>query len=121
LSQDRELRQEELTIPEYVSSRGARLEGILGRVSDAPLREGNRIALLRNGPDTYDDWLAAITRAERWIHLDNYIFENDEIGNKFAETLSAKAKEGVRVRVLHDWFGCMDVPRSFWRAMREAG
>jgi hypothetical protein len=25
------------------------------------------------------------------------------------------------VRVLHDWFGCMDVPRSFWRGMREAG
>ena len=27
----------------------------------------------------------------------------------------------VRVRVLHDWFGCMNVPRSFWRGMREAG
>ena len=36
-------------------------------------------------------------------------------------TLSAKAAEGVRVRVLHDWFGCMDVPRSFWKSMREAG
>jgi len=97
------------------------LEGILGRVSDAPLREGNSIQLLKNGPDTYDDWLAAIARAQRWIHLDNYIFANDEIGNRFAEALSAKAKEGVRVRVLHDWFGCMDVPRSFWNGMREAG
>ena len=110
-----------LNIPEYVASRGARLEGILGRVSDAPLRDGNRLALLKNGPDTYDDWLAAIARAERWIHLDNYIFANDEIGNRFAGALSAKAKEGVRVRVLHDWFGCMDVPRSFWKGMREAG
>jgi cardiolipin synthase len=97
------------------------LEGILGRVSDAPLRDGNRIALLKNGPDTYDDWLAAIARAQRWVHLDNYIIANDEIGNRFAEALSAKAKEGVRVRVLHDWFGCMNVPRSFWRSMREAG
>ena len=25
------------------------------------------------------------------------------------------------MRVLHDWFGCMDVPRSFWKGMREAG
>ena len=72
--------------------------------------------LLKNGPDTYDDWLAAIARAERWIHLDNYIFENDEIGNRFAEALSAKAAEGVSVRVLHDWFGCLNVPRSFWQA-----
>ena len=75
----------------------------------------NSIQLLKNGPDTYDDWLGAIARAQRWIHLDNFIFANDEIGNRFAEALSAKAKEGVRVRVLHDWFGCMNVPRSFWR------
>jgi cardiolipin synthase A/B len=121
LTQDGELRQDDLDVPEYAAQRGARLEGILGRVSDAPLRDGNSIQLLKNGPDTYDHWLAAIARAQRWIHLDNYIIANDEIGNKFAEALSAKAKEGVRVRVLHDWFGCLDVPRSFWNGMREAG
>jgi cardiolipin synthase A/B len=121
LTQDRELRDEDHEVPEYAASRGARLEGILGRVSDAPLREDNRISLLKNGPDTYDDWLQAIARAERWVHLDNYIFANDEVGNRFADALSAKAKEGVQVRVLHDWFGCMGVPRSFWRGMREAG
>jgi cardiolipin synthase A/B len=121
LSQERDIRHEEPTTPEYAAWRGARLEGILGRVSDAPLRNGNSIQLLKNGPDTYEDWLQAIGRAERWIHLDNYIIANDEIGNKFAEALSAKAREGVQVRVLHDWFGCMNVPRSFWRGMREAG
>jgi cardiolipin synthase A/B len=121
LRQDRDLEHENLAVPEYAASRGARLEGILGRVSDAPLRAGNSIALLKNGPDTYDDWLRAIARAKKWIHLDNYIIANDEIGNKFADALSEKAKEGVKVRVLHDWFGCMDVPRSFWNRMREAG
>ncbi|HSK82113.1 MAG TPA: phospholipase D-like domain-containing protein [Rubrobacter sp.] len=121
MRQDRELGNEDLNVPEYAASRGARLEGILGRVSDAPLRDGNQIELLKNGPDTYEDWLAAIARAKRWVHLDNYIFANDEIGHRFAEALSSKAKEGVRVRVLHDWFGCMDVPRSFWNGMREAG
>src|SRR5829696_8361250 len=121
LSQDHELQPDNLSIPDYVASRGARLEGILGRVSDATLRGDNRISLLKNGPDTYDEWLAAIGRAERWIHLDNYIIANDVVGNRFASALSAKARESVRVRVLHDWFGCMDVPRSFWRGMRDAG
>ena len=121
MSQDRELHNEDQGVPDYAAQRGARLEGILGRVSDAPLRQNNGISLLKNGPDTYDDWLTAISRAKRWIHLDNYIIANDEVGNRFARALSAKAREGVRVRVLHDWFGCMDVPRSFWRGMREAG
>ena len=121
MPRDRELPHEDHEVPEYAAQRGARLDGILGRVSDAPLREDNRISLIKNGPDTYDDWLEAIARARSWIHLDNYIIANDEVGNRFARALSAKAREGVRVRVLHDWFGCMNVPRSFWRGMREAG
>jgi hypothetical protein len=32
-----------------------RLDGALARASDAPLREGNHLELLRNGPDTYED------------------------------------------------------------------
>ena len=93
----------------------------MGRTSDAPLRQGNSLELLKNGPNTYDDWIAAIGRAKRWVHLDNYIFQNDTTGQRFAEALSAKAGQGVPVRVLHDWFGCLDVPRSFWRGMTEAG
>jgi cardiolipin synthase len=102
-------------------SPGGRLDRAVARASGAPLREGNRLELLTNGPNTYDDWLAAIARARRWVHLDNYIFENDATGKRFAEALAAKAAEGVKVRVLHDWFGCMDVPRSFWKGLRDAG
>jgi cardiolipin synthase len=103
------------------TSRRNRPDRPLARASDAPLREGNRLELLKDGPSTYDDWLAAIARARRWVHLDNYIFENDTTGKRFAQALAAKAAEGARVRVLHDWFGCMDVPRSFWQELRKAG
>jgi len=101
--------------------RGARLDRALARTSDASLREGNRLELLKNGPRTYDDWLAAIARARRWVHLDNYIFQDDSTGQRFAMALAEKASEGVKVRVLYDWFGSSDVPRSFWRGLREAG
>jgi cardiolipin synthase len=102
-------------------SRDGRLEIALARASDAPLREGNRLRLLKNGPDTYDDWISAITRAERWVHLENYIFRADGVGQRFADALCEKAAEGVRVRVLYDWFGCLDTPRAFWRRLRSAG
>jgi cardiolipin synthase len=100
---------------------GGRLDRAMARASDAPLREGNRLVLLKDGPDTYDDWLAEISRAERWVHLENYIFRADEVGHRFAEALCEKAAEGVRVRVLYDWFGCLDTPRAFWRRLRSAG
>ncbi|MDQ3506962.1 MAG: phospholipase D-like domain-containing protein [Actinomycetota bacterium] len=98
-----------------------RLNKALARASDAPLREGNRLGLLLNGPNTYDEWLAEISGAEKYIHLENYIFRNDGVGGRFAEALSRKASESVPVRVLYDWFGCLDVPRSFWRDMRSSG
>ncbi|HEX4992510.1 MAG TPA: hypothetical protein VFV45_04705, partial [Rubrobacteraceae bacterium] len=39
---------------------GERLDRALARTSDAPLREGNRLELLKNGPHNYDDWFAAV-------------------------------------------------------------
>jgi cardiolipin synthase len=103
-----------------VTVQRGRLDRALARASDAPLRDGNHLELLRNGPDTYEDWLAAIAGAKRWVHLDNYIFQDDEVGERFAKALIAKAAEGVKVRMLYDWFGSLDVKRSFWRRLREA-
>lgn len=99
----------------------SRLDRAMARVSDSPLRYGNDLSLLENGPTTYEDWLAEIRNAQRWVHLENYIFRDDEIGYRFADVLSAKARQGVPVRILYDWFGSMDVPRSFWEELRRAG
>src|ERR671921_350098 len=110
-----------LTATTETPSRGGRLDIALARASDAPLREGNRVTLLKDGPNTYDDWIAEIARAERWVHLENYIFRADKVGYRFAEALCEKAQEGVPVRVLYDWFGCLDTPRAFWRRLRSAG
>ncbi len=100
---------------------GGRRDRALARTSDAPLWEGNRLALLKNDPNTYDDWLAAIGRARHRVHLENYIFRADRVGRRFAEALAEKAIEGVKARVLYDWFGSMDVPRSFWQRLRKTG
>jgi hypothetical protein len=37
-----------------------RVQQAFERVSDAPLREGTRLSLLKNGPQTYDEWLEEI-------------------------------------------------------------
>ena len=72
----------------------------LGRTSGAELREGNSLVLLRNGYATFADWLRAIRGAERWIHLENYIFFDGEIGRAFADALAERVEAGVTVRVL---------------------
>ncbi len=110
--------------PAGMTTAGSREESVgraFERVSDAPLRKGNRLTLLRNGPRTYDEWLEEIGRAGRWIHLENYIFKADGVGRRFAGALKEKAREGVPVRILYDWYGSKATPSSLWRELRGAG
>jgi len=92
------------------------------RVADAALSEGNAIELLRDGPDNFPRWLDAIAKAERCVHLENYIVEDDKIGTAFADELIEAAARGVRCRVLYDWMGCRTRTKpAFWDRLVEAG
>ncbi|HLU25884.1 MAG TPA: phospholipase D-like domain-containing protein [Longimicrobiales bacterium] len=97
------------------------LQRALGRATEAPVIPGNRAALLVDGPVAYPAMLALIADAKRRVHFENYIFRPDRTGRRFAEALAARARAGVEVRVLYDWFGSLSTPPSFWAALRDAG
>jgi cardiolipin synthase len=92
------------------------------RAAGAPLIVGNTVRLLKDAAENYPAWLDAMTAATTTIHFEIYIFYDDEIGTRFAEVLTAKSHEGVRVRLLYDWFGSIGKTSSrFWRKLCEAG
>jgi cardiolipin synthase len=92
------------------------------RAAGAPLVEGNAVRLLKDAAENYPAWLAAIEAAERTILFESYIFSDDTIGRKFRDALAAKARAGVRVRVLHDWLGSPGkVFRGLWKPLEAAG
>jgi cardiolipin synthase A/B len=94
----------------------------LSRASGAPLVLGNQARILEDADGNYPVWLAAIRAARRVIYLENYIFEEDEVGNAFAEALAERAQAGVRVRLIRDWLGTRTgSSRSFWRRLTIAG
>lgn len=97
-------------------------EQAFARAAGAPLIEGNSIRLLRNAQENYPAWLAAIESAERYIHFESYIMHEDSQGQMFAAALAAKARAGVRVRVIYDWAGALNATSNrFWQRLREAG
>jgi len=96
-------------------------ERLFSRVAQAAPVEGNAVRLLRDGAENYPAWLDAIAAARRTVHFENYIIRADVIGERFADALIAKAREGVAVRVLYDWMGCITTPRRYWRRLRAAG
>jgi cardiolipin synthase len=82
---------------------------------------GNRVDLLIDGPDAYGTMLDTIARATRWIHFENYIIRHDTEGKRFADALIARAREGLRVRVLYDAVGSYSTRRKMWRELRAGG
>ena len=96
-------------------------ERAMVRSSDAGQIRGNSARLLVDGTSAFPAWLAAISGARRWIHLENYILRDDLAGRAFRDALAEKARAGVPVRVLYDWVGCWATPRSFWRPLVQAG
>ena len=82
---------------------------------------GNRIELQFEGSNTFAAWLAAIASARKFVYFENYLVRHDSVGREFRDALIQKAREGVPVYIIYDWFGCWATPRSFWRPLREAG
>jgi len=98
------------------------LDQAFTRAAGAPLVTGNGVRLLKDAAENYPAWLAAIHGAEHRIFFENYIFHDDETGAAFAEALKAKARDGVRVRLIYDWMGGVGkASHKFWHALRAAG
>lgn len=101
---------------------GLLIQQVLTRASGAEPIPGNRARMLCDARENYPAWLDAIKAAQRWIHFETYIIHDDEVGLQFAEAMAARARDGIKVRVLYDWWGTFKLrPRRFWRILRDAG
>ena len=98
------------------------VEQAYARATGAPLVEGNRVRLLRDAEENYPAWLEAIAAARHTIHFESYIIHEDATGHEFADALIARAREGIRIRLIYDWLGGVGkTSRKFWRRLRDAG
>jgi len=101
--------------------RDPQFERTMSQLLGPPILPGNLIAPLRNGVEIFPAMLQAIEEAERTITLETYIYWSGRIAERFSEALSAKAREGVKVHVLLDAFGCNCRDGESLRRMRRAG
>ena len=93
------------------------------RLSDEPDFGGNRFHLLgdRHGQDTFGELRRQIKGAKRRISLSTYILSDDAVGREIVNLLTARAKEGIEVRLLVDAIGSFGIPLRLCRPLRRAG
>jgi cardiolipin synthase len=66
-----------------------------------------------NGEKKFPEVLEALRAAQDHIHIEYYIFEDDDIGNQIKDVLIQKALAGVQVRFIYDDFGSRSIRGRF--------
>jgi cardiolipin synthase A/B len=94
-----------------------RLQTLLG----TPATTGNEIRVLRNGVEIFPAMLDAIDAAEHTVDLVTFVYWRGAIARRFADTLSAAARRGCRVRVLLDAVGARKLDDALVDQMKGAG
>ncbi len=90
-------------------------------VADGPLTVGNDAVLLQDGPATYRAMFAAIDAARDHINMETYIFDDDEVGQRFAQALINKQRQGVAVHLIRDSVGTLGTPGAFFQTLVDSG
>ncbi|MDR1497406.1 MAG: phospholipase D-like domain-containing protein [Puniceicoccales bacterium] len=105
-----------------------RIAGIITRSGGGPPTPsapegGNGITLLddKDGIATWKALCAEIAAAKTSIHITTYLLGHDETGTEIVRLLSARAREGVQVRLLVDALGSLGVRWRLCDPLIKAG
>jgi len=93
----------------------ASLSGVATALGSAPMRTGNRVELLTSGEETFQRIFDAVARARHHVHIEKYTFRSDKLGGRLLDLLTARAREGIQVRLIVDAVGSFGI----WRLIRR--
>lgn len=91
------------------------------QLAHIPFVDGNRAELLIDGKAIFESIFDGIDAAEDYLLVQFYIVRDDKRGRELQRRLIRRAREGVRVYVLFDSIGSLDLSRSYISELTEAG
>jgi len=83
--------------------------------------DGNRITLLTRGTEYFPQLEAACDEARHEIHVETYIYDGDEAGQRIGAALKRAARRGVATHLLMDGYGSKRLARRFIADLAQAG
>ena len=94
---------------------------LIKKLKGSSVYNGNKITFYTDGESKFKAFLEEINKAEKFIHIQYYIYMDDEIGRKVRDALIQKASEGVKVRLIYDDVGSWKAKRRFFNDMQKHG
>jgi cardiolipin synthase A/B len=93
---------------------------VLTGLTEACVYEGNAATVYQNGA-IFPAMLADIAAAKESIHLESFVWNKGQLETQFVDAMSAKARQGVKVRVLIDSLGGGPASPEALERLRRSG
>lgn len=94
----------------------------LVRAASAPVFADTQCAYYRFGQDFFEQFLCELKKAKKSIFMEYFIIKEGEMWNKTLAVLKEKAAQGLDVRVIYDFAGCLfTLPTGYDDELRRAG
>ena len=103
------------------SENNKQLIKMCNRLDASRFYPGNDVRVYVRGNDKFEDLLFDIRHAQKFIHIQYFIFRDDVLGRRIRDALVEAAERGVEVRLLFDDMGCFTVRRGFFKEMKARG
>ncbi len=82
---------------------------------------GNAVKLLQSGSVFFPELESLIKQAKYFIHIQLYIFDDDETGRRIINLLKKTAQKGILIYIVVDGYGSENFPKSTISEMTQAG
>jgi cardiolipin synthase A/B len=93
---------------------------MMAGLTESAVFEGNSARIYQNGA-LFPAMLADIAAAKHSIHLETFVWTKGKLETQFVDALSAKAREGVKVRVLIDTLGGSSASKEELERLKNNG
>lgn len=97
------------------------LARLLSIGNDTTVMDGNDLEVITEGNRKLEALLADISSAKNHIHMEYFYFRKGDGSDKIKRLLMQKAREGVKVRFIHENIANIDISPSYYNEMKQAG
>ena len=97
------------------------LSRLLTNGNGTTVSEDNRIEVITSGQRKFDALVNDILNARHHIHMEYFYFKKDLGSRKIRALLMQKAREGVKVRFIHENIANISINPRYYKEMKKAG
>lgn len=87
-----------------------------------PIYKNSKTEYLTPGEELFESLVSELKKAEKYIFLEYFIVQEGIMWNTVLDVLKEKVKQGVKVRLIYDDFGCFFLlPKDYAKQMQRLG